>query len=107
MLEAEIAKLVGEVESQKKSKELEEKAAVDATLKSRKDELGEFAKDMTDESLLNDKDYELAKLRKENAELKAGKVTEPKKPLAKGSSDKVTLEQSSRQKVDKYCSWGK
>jgi len=52
-----------------------EKAKKDTvTLVERKSTLGEFAKDMTDEDILNDDKYEIAKLRKENYDLKKGKI---------------------------------
>ena len=58
-------------------------------IKTRKEELAEFAKDMKDEDILDEVKYEMSKLRKENAELKAGKVTPVKKPdLTKGSANK-------------------
>ena len=88
----------------KKYKDAEEekvKAEIAAKIQSRKDELGEFAKEMKDEDLLDETKYEVAKLKKENADLKAGKVT-PKPDLTKGSADKKVneTEQKARAKVN-------
>ena len=50
-------------------------------------------------------DFEIAKLRKENADLKAGKtVVEVEADLTKGSKDKTVLssEAQRRKEVDKY-----
>ena len=72
-----------------KSKTDAERAALDAKIKARKDELGEFAKDMKDEDILDEVKFENAKLKKEVAELKSGKT--PKKPEeAKKKPDLVT-----------------
>lgn len=78
------------VESAKEEakKELEEatKVAAEKATKvaERKAELGEeFAKDMSDEDILNDDKFENAKLKKENAELKASK---PEKASVKETS---------------------
>lgn len=73
-----------------------EKAKVKELVDARRKELGEFAKDFTDEQILNEDKYEMAKLKKENAELKAGgnSVNTGKKDdnqdpdLTKGSTDK-------------------
>jgi len=83
-----------------------EKAKIDELVKARKEELGEFAKDMKDEDLLDVTKYEMAKLRKENAELKAGKETPKNKPdLTKGSADKEINkdELKTRGKVDELA----
>ncbi len=87
------------------------KASRDAEIKKRKDELTEaFAKDMSDEDILDDVKFELAKLKKENAELKAGKtpvktVAAAKPVLTKGSADKEGEDaiKTSRSKVDDYA----
>lgn len=84
-----------------------EKAKVTEKLEARKVELAEYAKDMKDEDILDDTKFELAKLRKENAELKAGKVT-PTKPiinvdLTKGSADKTVGELDVRKKIDSFA----
>jgi len=84
-----------------------EKADTDAKLKARKDELGEIAKDMSDEDIMDETKFALAKKDKEIADLKAGKVdAKPKKPdLTKGSDDKDPLspEAESRAKVNEYA----
>ena len=85
-----------------------EKAQKDAKVKARKDELGEFAKDMKDEDLLDDVKFEMAKKDKKIAELEAAtKTTSTKKPvdMVKGSADKeVTSEEAkSRQRVNEYA----
>lgn len=120
--DAEIAQLKTQVSDVSKkleeaTKKLEEyvkkeedakKAEVAAKVTARRTELGEFAKDMTDEQILNEDKYELAKVKKENADLKAGKVTAPakveeKKPdLATGSTDKDPVKefQAVRKRVD-------
>ena len=56
----------------------------------RKEELGDAAKDISDEDILNEDKYRIAKLTKENAELKKTPVkTDDTKPdLSKGSRDK-------------------
>lgn len=74
-----------------------EKAERDAKIKSRRDELGDFAKDVKDEELLDDEKFENLKIKKENARLKDvvkkakedGKITEEDiKGLEIGSTDK-------------------
>lgn len=73
-----------------------DKAVEDATIKARKEELGDSAKDMEDEDILDDSKYKIAKLEKENAALKdkVGDSDEDTKPktasieLTKGSTDK-------------------
>lgn len=77
-----------------------------AKIQARKDELGDFAKEMKDEDIMDETKYEMAKLRKENAELKAGKVTPAEKPdLTKGSADKNLNEgeTTTRSKVDELA----
>lgn len=79
-LEAANNKLAEIEETEKKAKE-----EADAKLVvERKEELGEFAKDLSDEQLLDDKEYKIAKLTKENAELAAKKDLE-KSSLEAGS----------------------
>jgi len=87
----ETVKAEAKVATDELSKRIEaEKAAI---IKSRKDELGEFAKDMKDEEILDDVKFELAKLKKENSELKAAKVAEPK------SVEKAGLEAGTKDPV--------
>jgi len=67
-LEKEKEKLETEVKKeQEKAKLYKEKGELIAK---RRAELGEFAKDLSDEDLLDDTKYELARLRKENYELR-------------------------------------
>ena len=84
-----------------------EKAKIElaSKIQARKDELGEFAKDMKDEDILDESKFELAKLRKENAELKAVKAPEIKPDLTKGSADKKLneTELKTRSKVDELA----
>ena len=101
-----IKALEAELATFHKEKEDAEKAKVDAEIKSRRDELGEFAKDMKDEEILDATKYELAKLKKENSDLKAGKKVEAasKPTLTKGSADKeVNAESASRAKINKLA----
>jgi len=72
----DIAKLTKEVEELKASIEtkVEEAKKTTEALLERRNALGEFAKDMTDKQLLDDKEYKIALLEKENKELKSGKV---------------------------------
>ena len=113
--DTEIATLKAELDKANiKIKEFEtEKAKAEEVkraelIKSRRDELGEKAKDMKDEDILDEKTYKIAKLEKENAELKAGKKTDPAAPapdLTKGADDKTvqTEEAKSRKKVDELA----
>lgn len=93
-----------EVEDMKANKEAELKVArEEATLiANRKSELGDFAKEMTDEHILNDDKYEVAKLKKENAELKAkaAVTTETASTNVEAGSSKVTLEAGSKNVED-------
>ena len=99
-------KLAG-FEAEKAATETARKAAL---VKARRDELTEeFAKDLKDEDVLDETKFELAKLKKENAELKAksGKpATAAVKPALTKGSDNKNIEDSivqSRQLVDKYA----
>lgn len=65
------------------------------TLIERKSHLGEFGKDLTDEQILNDKDFEFACVKKENAELKAQltqKAAEPQVEVSNIESASVVTE---------------
>lgn len=84
------------VESAKEEakKELEEatKLAAEKATKvaERKAELGEeFAKDMSDEDILNEDKFELAKVKKENALLKANKVEKANTTLTAGAKNEA------------------
>lgn len=92
-----------------------EEEKVKALVTSRRAELREFAKDMKDEDIRDDAKYEVAKLKKENADLKAklestptGGGTETKPDLIKGAADKEKEEsiKKSAQKVNEIA-WGK
>ena len=112
-LEADLKEVTAKLEAAsaelKKFQDAEaEKAKIElaSKIQARKDELGEFAKDMKDEEIMDETKYEMAKLRKENAELKAGKVQPAVKPdLTKGSADKNLNEgeTSTRSKVDELA----
>jgi septal ring factor EnvC (AmiA/AmiB activator) len=110
--DAELATLKTELETVKKTAEAataeiakRDKEIKDAEIAKRKTELGDLAKDMTDEDIMNEDKFKIAKLTKENADLKskveaaakpAEKVAEPVKAaevkaeadLDKGSKDK-------------------
>jgi len=51
----------------------------------RRAELADFAKDLSDEQILDDKDFKIAKLEKENADLKVSKKDPEKSSLEAGS----------------------
>jgi len=90
----------------KDAEEAKVKAELASKIQARKDELGEFAKEMKDEDIMDETKFELAKLRKENAELKAGKAQPETKPdLKKGSADKNLndTELKTRGKVDELA----
>jgi len=106
-LTAELEKANADLKVYRDAEAVAEKAKVDASIKSRKDELGEFAKDMTDEDVLDEAKFELAKLKKENAELKKGKKGPIVHSFAKGSADKEVPEEGlARTKVDELA-WGR
>lgn len=104
--EQEIAQLKKDVKEANDKIAVIEKAERDAKLKTRKDDLAEFANDMKDEDILDDTKFENAKLKKENAELRKGTktVTVPA-DLTKGSKDKTqdSTEQSARNRVNEYA----
>jgi hypothetical protein len=107
-LKEAVGKLEAATSELKKFKDAEAaavKAKTDEMIKARKEELGDFAKDMKDEDVLDETKYEMAKLRKENAELKKGKAPAPKPDLSKGSADKEpkATETKSRSKVDELA----
>lgn len=86
------------------------KAEKDAELAKRKEALGEYAKDMTDEQLMDEKDYQIATLKKEKDEALAKakveeKGSEKKEDLTVGADDKEvgSEEQVKRDKVNQYA----
>lgn len=96
------------LEAFEKSKKDAEEAEKASTIKSRRDELGDFAKDLSDEDMLNEAKYALAKvakLEKENADLKVASTKGKEKvDLTKGSDDKTeNPEQASRNLVNQYA----
>jgi hypothetical protein len=98
-LKAEIEKAKTDSEAQKEAFVAEKAEAIKIAkeqavkVTERKATLGEeFAKDMSDEDILNDDKYEIAKLRKENAELKAKKEVEK----ANAQETAETLEKGSK-----------
>jgi hypothetical protein len=88
-------------------------AAENATkVAERKAELAEFSKDLKDEDLLDDKSYEIAKLKKANAELEAkikavpvtASVQTDNQTLEVGTKDKKESEITAKQKrVDEFA----
>jgi len=64
--DSEISKFKLEIETATKQMELYKSNA--SEILTRRNKLGDFAKDMNDEQILNEKDYEIATLRKEVAE---------------------------------------
>jgi hypothetical protein len=107
-LKAELDKAIIKIKEFETEKAKAEEVKRAELIKSRRDELGEKAKDMKDEDILDEKTYKIAKLEKENAELKAGKKTDPAAPapdLTKGADDKTvqTEEAKSRKKVDELA----
>lgn len=100
------AKIDAFVKAQEDAKIAEEANKKAELVKARRDELGDIAKDMKDEDLLDETKFVLAKKDKEIAELKKGtKTTTTVVDLSKGSKDKTTLtpEQASREKVGKIA----
>lgn len=90
--DAEIAALKTDLDKAKKDTETataeiarRDKEIKDAEIAKRKTELGDIAKDMSDEDVMNEDKYQIAKLKKENADLKA-KI--PASDPAKGSAEK-------------------
>jgi len=88
--------------------DLFEKAEKDKKLAERKDVLGEFAKDLSDEQLLSDGEFANAKLRKENADLKKQLDSAGKGPktLDAGSTRKSTGAEYSVQKTVQSLAFG-
>jgi hypothetical protein len=91
--DAEIANLKTELEKSKKDAETanaeiakRDKEIRDAEIAKRKTELGDIAKDMTDEDIMNEDKYKIAKLTKENADLKV-KIEAIAKPADKPADD--------------------
>ena len=70
-LKKDVENITNEVAEFKRAKEAREKAERDAKIKERKDKLGELARDMKDEDILNDDKFNLKVLQKENAKMKS------------------------------------
>jgi len=104
-LKEKVTALEAELASFRKAKEEAEKAATEAKLKERREGLGEFAKELADADVMDDTKFELAKLKKENAELKALKKGEVKPNLTKGSNNKgeKSPEAAAREKIGKIA----
>jgi hypothetical protein len=104
---AKLEAATAEIAKFKAVEEAKAKAEIASKVQARKDELGEFAKDMKDEDVLDETKYEMAKLRKENADLKArkDKKDDEKPDLTKGSADKkvAEVETKSRAKVNELA----
>lgn len=107
-LTAELVKVKAENEKMKDKLAKIEKAKRDAEINKRRNELGDFAKKLTDDDIMDENKYTIAKKDKEIADLKAGKKvdndTDIKPDLTKGSDDKDT--QDSGKKV-RSLAWGK
>ena len=90
-------------EIRKEKKEIEEKIemykANAVKLIERRAELGDYAENMTDEQILDDKEFEIAKLRKENEELKAKKLNIASGHVGNASVDEELLRL--RKEIDK------
>ena len=79
------------------------KVEKETTIAARKEELGEeVSKDMSDEDILDNMKFKVAKLEKENADLKAGKTVPEKASadLTVGSADQETGAKDASKKVD-------
>jgi len=108
-LEAQLGEALAELAQANEKLAVIEKAERDAKIAKRKEQLGTYAKDMTDDQILDEKDFMIAMLTKERDEAKA--KVEPKveksavKDLAIGGMDKdvATREAEARKKVDKYA----
>lgn len=95
--DAELATLKTELETVKKTATdatteiaKRDKEIKDAEIAKRKTELGDLAKDMTDEDVMNEDKFKIAKLTKENTDLKV-KIEATVKPVdepAKGAAEK-------------------
>jgi len=98
--EDEIAKLTKDVEDLQASIEakVEEAKKTTETLIERRNALGEVAKEMSDEQLLDEKEYQIALLKKENSELKAGKVEKASLEVGGKKEEKPTLSVFNTQK---------
>ena len=114
-LKIQLAEVTKKLEESSKEltefRKAKEEAAIiekNSKIKERKDQLGEFAKDMKDEDILDELKFENARLKKENADLKAGKKPEEasiKKITPEiGAEDKNTSSKiiESAKKVEKY-----
>lgn len=81
----------------------------------RKAELAEFSKDLKDEELLDDKNYEIAKLKKEKSELEAKLKVQPEtastqtstQTLVVGTKEKKESEITAKQKLVHDLAFGK
>lgn len=99
--ETEVANSKTELENAKKEKDTQIQFYKDNAVKihDRKVELGTFSEGLTEEQILNDKDYENAKLKKENAELK--EKDKPEETIVVGGKDNVDSGAKSRFAVQK------
>lgn len=100
--QAELKKATDEVTA--KVEEAKKQAVI---LTERKAELGEFAKDMKEEDILNDDKYEIAKLKKENASIskaleEAKKSTGKEAGAVRGSEQTTTTPASDNPALSSY-----
>jgi len=105
------ATILASTEEAKKAVELATKNAT--TIAERKAELGEAAKNLKDEDLLDDLKFENAKLKKENEALKAAKIEKAEvietgkekveDKLEAGSKDKVSETFKSQKRIKEYA----
>lgn len=95
---AKVAELTAKLEKAETEKsEAVELAKKNATLiANRRSELGEYAKDISDEDLLDDRNYKIAKLEKENASLKAATTTTEVAAVKKEEKTETKLEVGSK-----------
>ena len=102
----EIAKLQEKLNEAEKKLEEINKAEKETLIKSRREDLGDKAKDMKDEDILDENKFMIAKLEKENELLRAStKKQNHDISFIKGSDDKEVQseETSARKKVDSYA----
>ena len=107
-MEEKIDALIKEYEEKMKKLEEEFNKKVEMykehakTIIERRNLLGEYAKDMTDEQVLDDKEFEIAKLRKENDELKK-KTMETSSTMVSKPADKDKDIEKIRKKIDEMA----
>ena len=106
-LKAEFATIKAELDKRLAAEETARIAEIAALAKSRKDEVGEYAKDMSDEDILNDLKFENAKLKKERDEALAKANIAPAKDAGLNAGKIATSEDVSytKQKTVQEKAW--